>query len=87
MPRGDQADSARSGFVIHLNDQPSLNHGGKRFDDGQGTAAFGRVVAGLDVVRVIQRQPVQGQSLAQPVEIKKAYRIPSKGAAGGVERF
>ena len=36
MPRGDQADSARSGFVIHLNDQPSLNHGGKRFDDGQG---------------------------------------------------
>jgi len=86
MPRGDQADSARSGFVIHLNDQPSLNHGGKRFDDGQGTAAFGRVIAGLDVVRVIQRQPVQGQSLAPPVEIKKAYRITSRGGAGVVQR-
>jgi len=75
MPRGDQADSARSGFVIHLNDQPSLNLGGMRFDDGQGTAAFGRVVAGMDVVRTIQQQPVKGQSLAPPVEIKKAFRL------------
>jgi peptidyl-prolyl cis-trans isomerase A (cyclophilin A) len=79
MPRGDQADSARSGFVIHLNDQPSLNHGGMRFDDGQGTAAFGRVVAGMEVVRAIQRQPVQGQSLAPPVEIRKIYRVRSPG--------
>ena len=80
MPRGNEADSARSGFVIHLNDQPSLNHGGMRFDDGQGTAAFGRVVAGLDVVRTIQRQPVKGQSLAPPIEIRKAYRVSSPGA-------
>jgi peptidyl-prolyl cis-trans isomerase A (cyclophilin A) len=79
MPRGNEADSARSGFVIHLNDQPSLNHGGMRFDDGQGTAAFGRVVAGMDVVRTIQRQPVDGQSLAPPIEIRKAYRIRSAG--------
>ena len=79
MPRGNDADSARSGFVVHLNDQPSLNHGGMRFDDGQGTAAFGRVVAGLDVVRIIQGRPVQGQSLAPPVEIRKAYRVRSPG--------
>ena len=79
MPRGDAADSARSGFVIHLNDQPSLNHGGMRFDDGQGTAAFGRVVAGLDVVRTIQHQPVQGQSLTPPIEIKKVYRLKTEG--------
>jgi peptidyl-prolyl cis-trans isomerase A (cyclophilin A) len=78
MPRGDEPDSARSGFVIHLNDQPSLNHGGMRFDDGQGTAAFGRVVAGMDVVRTIQRQPVEGQSLSPPIEIRKAYRIRSR---------
>jgi peptidyl-prolyl cis-trans isomerase A (cyclophilin A) len=75
MPRGNAADSARSGFVIHLNDQPSLNFGGMRFDDGQGAAAFGRVVAGMDIVRTIQGQPVEGQSLSPPVEIKKAYRI------------
>jgi peptidyl-prolyl cis-trans isomerase A (cyclophilin A) len=78
MPRSD-VDSARSGFVIHLNDQPSLNHGGMRFDDGQGTAAFGRVVAGIDAVREIQRQPVEGQRLAPPVEIRKAYVVaPAK---------
>ena len=76
MPRADDLpDSARSGFVIHFNDQPSLNYGGKRFDDGQGTAAFGRVVAGLEVARAIQQQPVQGQSLAPPIEIKKASRV------------
>jgi peptidyl-prolyl cis-trans isomerase A (cyclophilin A) len=75
MPRGTEADSARSGFFILLNDQPSLNHGGLRFDDGQGAAAFGRVVAGLDVVRVIQKQPVEGQNLSPPVTITKAYRV------------
>jgi peptidyl-prolyl cis-trans isomerase A (cyclophilin A) len=82
MPRADDLpDSGRSGFVIHLNDQPSLNHGGMRFDDGQGTAAFGRVIAGLDVVRIIQRQPVKDQSLAPPVEIRRISRISSRGPA------
>jgi peptidyl-prolyl cis-trans isomerase A (cyclophilin A) len=75
MPRRDDLpDSARSGFVIHLNDQPSLDHGGMRFDDGQGTAAFGRVVAGLDVVKKIQQQPVKGQSLDPPVAIVRLTR-------------
>ena len=75
MPRGQDADSATSGFVIHFNDQPSLNHGGMRFDDGQGTAAFGRVVAGLDVARKIQQQPVNAQALDPPVTITRASRV------------
>lgn len=75
MPRGQDPDSARSGFVIHLNDQPSLNHGGMRFNDGQGTAACGRVVAGLDVVRKIQQQPVKQQALDPPVTIVKVRRL------------
>ena len=78
MPRGNDADSARSGFFILLNDQPSLDHGGKRFDDGQGAAAFGRVVTGLEVARTIQRQPVEEQRLSPPIEIKKAYRLRSR---------
>ena len=49
MARG-APDTARSDFFILLDDQPSLDFGGKRFDDGQGAAAFGRVVAGMDVV-------------------------------------
>jgi len=78
MARGTAADTATSDIFILLDDQPSLDFGGKRFEDGQGGAAFGRVVAGLDVVRRIQQQPVQTpprqQSLAEPVIILKAYR-------------
>ena len=57
MARGG-ADSATSGWFICINDQPSLDFGGKRNPDGQGFAAFGRVVSGMDVVRKIQRRLV-----------------------------
>jgi peptidyl-prolyl cis-trans isomerase A (cyclophilin A) len=73
MARG-AADTATSDFFILLDDQPSLDFGGKRFDDAQGAAAFGRVIAGLDVVRRIQQQPVQGQNLTPPVTIRSARR-------------
>ena len=69
------ADTATSDFFILLDDQPSLDHGGMRFDDGQGAAAFGRVVAGLDVVRKIQQQPVEKQALTPPVTILKIARV------------
>jgi peptidyl-prolyl cis-trans isomerase A (cyclophilin A) len=75
MARGAEADTARSDFFILLDEQPSLDFGGKRFDDGQGAAAFGRVVSGLDVVRKIQQQPVQGQNLTPPVTIQKIARV------------
>ena len=73
MARGGP-DSATSDFFILLNDQPSLDFGGLRFDDGQGAAAFGRVVSGLDVVRKIQQQPVEQQRLTPPVTIVKVAR-------------
>jgi len=57
MARTPDADSARSDFFICLDDQPSLDFGGKRFDDEQGAAAFGRVVAGMDVVRKSSSSP------------------------------
>lgn len=75
MARTPAADSARSDFFICLDDQPSLDFGGKRFDDGQGGGAFGRVVSGLDVVRRIQQQPVEKQSLTPPVTITRITRI------------
>jgi peptidyl-prolyl cis-trans isomerase A (cyclophilin A) len=76
MARAPEADTARSDFFICLDNQPSLDFGGKRFDDGQGAAAFGRVVAGLDVVRRIQQQPAQKQALTPPVPITRAARRP-----------
>ena len=74
MARGS-ADSATSDFFILLNDQPSLDYGGMRFDDGQGAAAFGRVVSGLDVVGKIQQQPVKQQSLEPPITIVRIRRL------------
>ena len=75
MARGNQADTAVSDFFICLDDQPSLDFGGHRFDDSQGAAAFGHVVKGMDVVRRIQQQPVQGQSLNPPVPITRITRL------------
>jgi peptidyl-prolyl cis-trans isomerase A (cyclophilin A) len=74
MARGS-VDSATSDFFILLNDQPSLDYGGMRFDDGQGAAAFGRVVAGLEIVKKIQQQPVKQQSLDPPVPILRIRRL------------
>jgi peptidyl-prolyl cis-trans isomerase A (cyclophilin A) len=68
-------DTATSDFFILLNDQPSLDFGGKRFDDAQGAAAFGRVVAGMAVVQQIQRQPTEGQNLTPPIRIISAKRV------------
>ena len=50
----------RPTFFILLDDQPSLDFGGKRFDDEQGAAAFGRVIAGLDVVGGSSSEPTAG---------------------------
>jgi len=76
MARG-QVDSATSGWFICINDQPSLDFGGARNPDGQGFAAFGRVVQGMDVVRKIQQAPnTDAQRLTPPIKILKAARVP-----------
>jgi peptidyl-prolyl cis-trans isomerase A (cyclophilin A) len=66
--------SADSEFFICVGDQPELDFGGKRNPDGQGFAAFGRVVEGLDVVHKIQQQPDEGQMLKQRVMIENIER-------------
>ncbi len=50
-------DSAVSDFFICVGAQPSLDEGGRRNPDGQGFAAFGRVVRGMEIVRRIQESP------------------------------
>jgi peptidyl-prolyl cis-trans isomerase A (cyclophilin A) len=76
MARG-QPDSATSGWFICINDQPSLDFGGARNPDGQGFAAFGRVVQGMDVVRKIHGAPnTDAQRLTPPIKILNAARIP-----------
>jgi peptidyl-prolyl cis-trans isomerase A (cyclophilin A) len=74
MARGG-ADTATSGFFICINDQPSLDFGGMRNADGQGFAAFGQVVRGMDVVRMIQQAPnTDAQKLTPPIKIASITR-------------
>jgi peptidyl-prolyl cis-trans isomerase A (cyclophilin A) len=59
-----------------VGDQPELDFGGKRNPDGQGFAAFGRVVKGTDAVRRIQAAPADGQKLTPPITIRRMVRVP-----------
>ncbi len=70
-------------FFICIGDQPALDFGATRNDDGQGFAVFGRVIKGMDVVRAIHNSPadsptddeyVKGQILEQPVVISEIRR-------------
>jgi peptidyl-prolyl cis-trans isomerase A (cyclophilin A) len=72
----DGPDTATSDFFICIGDQPELDFGGKRNPDGQGFAAFGKVVRGMDVVKKIQAAPAEGQTLTPPVKIRKVARKP-----------
>ena len=70
-------DTATSEFFICVGEQPELDFGGRRNPDGQGFAAFGRVVTGMEVVRLIQHRAADRQRLAPPVRIRTMRRAPS----------
>ena len=64
--------TASSEFFICINDQPELDYGGKRNPDGQGFAAFGQVIKGMEIVEKIQTMDSKDQILmvSIPVHIK-----------------
>ena len=70
----DGPNTATSDFFICVGDQPALDFGGKRNPDGQGFAAFGRVLQGMDIVRRINLAPADGQQLTPPVTILNIVR-------------
>lgn len=61
--------TATTEFFICVGDQPELDFGGKRNPDGQGFAAFGQVIKGMDVVKKIQQQKDKDQYLINKVEV------------------
>jgi peptidyl-prolyl cis-trans isomerase A (cyclophilin A) len=77
MARG-VANSAMSSFFICIGDQPELDFGGKRNTDGQGFAAFGTVIKGMDIVKKINQSPVLeqpgSQTLKPPIKIFEIVR-------------
>jgi peptidyl-prolyl cis-trans isomerase A (cyclophilin A) len=81
LPRDTVGTATGAEFFICIGDQPSLDFGGGRNPDRQGFAAFGRVVAGMDVVRAIWRMDAgapsadaytAGQMLRHPIHILSA---------------
>jgi peptidyl-prolyl cis-trans isomerase A (cyclophilin A) len=72
----DGPDTATSDFFICIGDQPQLNYGGKRNPDGQGFAAFGHVLVGMNVVRKVQAAPAEEQRLTPPIKILNIVRKP-----------
>ena len=76
--------TATTEFFVCIGEQPALDFGGARNDDGQGFAVFGRVVDGMDVVRAIHESPAdaateseyfQNQLLDEPIEIISLRRL------------
>jgi len=85
----ERPGTAGSEFFICIGDNPSLDFGGRRNQDGLGFAAFGRVIAGMPVVKQIgaaaSNAPandayVHGQILEHPIEILDVHRRKLAGA-------
>ncbi len=82
MARGAPG-TAGSEFFICIGPNHALDFGGARNKDGQGFAAFGKVVEGMNVVRQIHDAPtvtkaddpyLKGQIIEKPVKIQKLSR-------------
>ncbi len=67
--------SASSEFFICIGDQSPLDAGRRGTEDGQGFAAFGKVIKGMPIVRKIQEQKSHGDAFDKKIEIYKIKRL------------
>ncbi len=67
--------TANSEFFICIGNQPAYNYGGAANTDGQGFAAFGKVIKGMEFVRQIHSQPENQTSFLPPIEIINIIRL------------
>lgn len=56
-------------FFVCMRDELELDEGGNRQPDGQGFAAFGRVVDGFDVLESIYGRAESDEMLAHPIPV------------------
>lgn len=66
--------TATTEFFICVGDQPGFDFGGDNNPDGQGYAAFGKVVKGMDIVRNIYARPENNQAFDPPIVIYEIVR-------------
>lgn len=67
--------TAGTEFFICVGDQPGFDYGGDNNPDGQGYAAFGKVVRGMDIVRNIYGRPENNQSFEPQIIIFDIVRL------------
>lgn len=85
-----EPDSGRGEFTINVGDQPSLDAGSGSPADNLGYAAFGHVVAGMDVVKRILDTPVdpakgpfKGETIADPIKVLSVRRVQQAKTVAG----
>lgn len=67
--------TASTEFFICVGDQPGFDYGGENNPDGQGYAAFGKVVKGMDILKDIYTSPENDQSFDPAVTILDIERL------------
>jgi len=70
----DQPGSGTTEFFVCVGNQPGFDFGGENNPDGQGYAAFGKVVGGMDVVRTLYARPESNQSFTPQIPIYNIVR-------------
>jgi peptidyl-prolyl cis-trans isomerase A (cyclophilin A) len=58
-----------------VEDEPGFDYGGANNNDGEGYAAFGKVVEGMGIVERIHLQPEDDQRFTPPVAILNIERV------------
>lgn len=66
--------TADGSFFICINDQPELNYGGKRYDDGLGFAAFGQITQGREILEKIYQKAEKQEYLNNQISIDSIKR-------------
>jgi peptidyl-prolyl cis-trans isomerase A (cyclophilin A) len=67
--------TATTEFFICIGDQKGFDYGGMNNPDGQGYAAFGRVVKGMDLLFQWYTRPTNGDLLERPIHIENIVRL------------
>jgi peptidyl-prolyl cis-trans isomerase A (cyclophilin A) len=69
-----ESGTADGSFFFCINDQPELDHGGKRYDDGLGFAVFGQIIQGRDVLELIYQKAENQEYLENEITISSITR-------------
>ena len=67
--------TANAEFFICIGDQTQYDYGNSGVADKQGYSAFGKVIKGMPIVRLIQQQQAQGDQFSPKIIIYKIERI------------